>query len=517
MIGRVLPLALILLGLGACSSGSDSNALAEPEQPAISGSVTAPILLPVPTDPTVAVSLWFAVGSQNDPIGKEGLAYLTGQMLADASTENNAYEEILEALYPIASSYGARVDREMTTLTGRTHSDNLAMYTGLFIDAFVRPAFEESDFERIKNDTINYLENALRYSSDEELGKAALNEIIFEGSAYAHPPEGTVDGLNAITLDDVREFYAQHFTASNATLALGGGFSDTLVDTLEAAIADLPDGAPPPPPDIEPLDWEGQQVVLIDKPDADASISFGFPIDVHRGEREFYALWIANSWLGEHRNSASHLFQVIREVRGLNYGDYSYIEAYPEGGQRSMPPVNVGRQHQFFEIWIRTLPNHQAHFALRAAVRELRLLVENGMTEEEFELTRSFLRKYVLHFAKTSEERLGYAVDDRFYRIEGDGHLARFRRLMDEITLDEVNRAIRTHLRADNLKIAIVTGEANALAEALASDAPSPLDYESPKPDSVLEEDAIIAEFPLNIAQDGITIVPVDQIFQTGR
>ena len=60
------------------------------------------------------------MGLQNDPLGKEGLAYLAGQMLADASTENNRYEETLEKLYPIASNYGIRVDREMIVLTGRT-------------------------------------------------------------------------------------------------------------------------------------------------------------------------------------------------------------------------------------------------------------------------------------------------------------------------------------------------------------------------------------------------------------
>ena len=49
-------------------------------------------------------------------------------MLADASTENRSYEEILEALFPIASSYQVRVDREITTLTGRTHRDNIDLF-----------------------------------------------------------------------------------------------------------------------------------------------------------------------------------------------------------------------------------------------------------------------------------------------------------------------------------------------------------------------------------------------------
>ena len=101
------------------------------------------VLLPVAADPTISFSLWVGVGSQNDPPGKEGLAYLTGEMIAGGSTENNAYEDILEKLYPIASGYRIRVDREMTTLTGRTHRDNTELFFGLFEDAYLRPAFEE--------------------------------------------------------------------------------------------------------------------------------------------------------------------------------------------------------------------------------------------------------------------------------------------------------------------------------------------------------------------------------------
>jgi len=56
--------------------------------------------------------------------------------------------------------------------------------------------------------------------------------------------------------------------------------------------------------------------VLVEKPGESTAISFGYPMDLHRGSRDFYALWLANSWLGEHRNSVSHLYQVIREVAG---------------------------------------------------------------------------------------------------------------------------------------------------------------------------------------------------------
>ena len=490
----------------------------EPEAPLPEiGAETPPsgiVLMPVPSEPTIAFSIGFGVGSQDDPPGKEGLAYLTGEMIADASTEANAYADILDALYPIASGYSARVDKEVTTVTGRTHRDNTDVFFGLLSDAYLRPAFDAADFERIKNDAINYLENALRYASDEELGKAALTQLVFAGTRYAHPVVGTVEGLRSITIEDVVEFYTLHYTAANATLGLAGGYDDTLIARFEATLAELPDGTVQPDPVIEPATWEGSEVVLIDKPDADASISFGYPISVRRGERDFYALWVANSWLGEHRNQAGRLFNVIRGARGLNYGNYSYIEAFPEGGQRFMPPVNVARKHQIFEVWIRTLPNAQAHFALRAAVKELRDLVDGGMTEEEFELTRSFLDKYVLHFAKTTSERLGYAVDDRFYAVPEPGHLRRFREVLAELTVEDVNAAIARHLRFDNLKIAFVTGDAESIRDALVENASSRIEYESPMSQALLDEDDFIAELVLDISADQATIVPIDEIFE---
>ena len=209
--------------LGESMQGAMEATEAEATEPAatVASSDSSTVLLPVPTDPTMSFSLSVGVGSQDDPPGKEGLAYLTGQMLADASTENRSYEEILEALFPIASSYQVRVDREITTLTGRTHRDNTDLFLELYSDAYQRPAFDPDDFERIRSDAVNYLENTLRFASDEELGKAALYEFVFAGTPYAHPRIGTVEGLQSIVLEDVREFYGRHYNPANARLRPG--------------------------------------------------------------------------------------------------------------------------------------------------------------------------------------------------------------------------------------------------------------------------------------------------------
>lgn len=504
----VLLLALGLFGLVACAPQS--------EQPAgpFDDYAGDAVLLPVENDPTVTFSVWFQSGSQDDPEGKEGLARLTASMISDGATSENSYQEILEKLYPIASSYSIRVDKEMTVLTGRTHLDNVDLFFQMFTDAYLRPAFAEADFERLKKNQLNYLETSLRYAADEDLGKAALDLAVYDGTRYAHPVSGTVQGVSSITLEDVKNFYVLHYSRRNAVVAIGGGFDRPLLDRFEATLQQMPQTPAPAEPEVATASIDGRNVTLVSKPGADASISFGHPVEVRRGSRDFYALWIANSWLGEHRNSSSHLYNVIRETRGMNYGDYSYIEAFPQGGFRSMPPTNVARDHQKFEVWIRTLPNEQAVFALRAALREVDSLIENGMTEEQFTLTRSFLSKYHLHFATTTTERLGYLIDDRFYGIDTPGHLATFGQMMDSITRDEVNAAVKKYLQTDDLEITIVTGDADGLTAQLTSGEPTPMSYGNEKPAEVLQEDKIIESYPLNISEDAVTVIPVTEVFE---
>jgi zinc protease len=359
---------------------------------------------------------------------------------------------------------------------------------------------------------LNYLENTLRYASDEELGKAMLYNTVYAGTSYGHITAGTVEAVKSITVDDVKKFYAEHVTKENVIIGLAGGYEGTLVDDLKKDLNALPTGAPTPAakPEMKPI--KGLHVTIVDKDAPATAISIGFPINVLRGTKEWYALAIANSWLGEHRNSSSHLYQVIREARGLNYGDYSYIENFPRGGQLQMPPQNVLRRQQMFEIWIRPVPNETRQFSLRAAVRELKKLTDNGMSKEDFELTRSFLKKYVLHYAPTTMERLGYALDDRFYGIKGS-HLELFRETMDKVTLKDVNEAIRKHWQYNDMQIAIVTKDAKSLMDALVSDAPSPITYKTPKSDEVMKEDKEIGVFPLKVKAEDVKIVPVGELF----
>ena len=115
--------------------------------------------------------------------------------------------------------------------------------------------------------------------------------------------------------------------------------------------------------------------------------------------------------------SSGVLYDRMREKRGLNYGDYAYIEYFPRGMFLMEPQPNLARHQQIFQIWIRPVEPPTAKFALRLALFELDKLNKNGLTQEAFERTREFLGKYVNVLTRTKRAELGYAIDSLFYGI----------------------------------------------------------------------------------------------------
>src|SRR6202451_4251592 len=159
----------------------------------------------------------------------------------------------------------------------------------------------------------------------------------------------------------------------------------------------------------------------------------------------------------------------MRELRGLNYGDYAYVEYFPRGMFRFDPEPNLARHQQIFQIWIRPVEPPNAVFALRLALFELNRLVKDGITQDDFERTRTFLSKYVNVLTKTKSAELGYAIDSAYYGIPNYSEYVKAS--LAKLTLADVNRAIRKHLRADRLQIVGVTKDAEKLKAELTGDA----------------------------------------------
>ena len=105
-------------------------------------------------------------------------------------------------------------------------------------------------------------------------------------------------------------------------------------------------------------------------------------------------------------------------MRGINYGDYAYIEAFPARACSSSSPIPTSsRQRQIFEIWIRPVVPVNAHMSLRIAIHELDGLIQNGLSAEEFETTRDYLMNNVYVMTARQDQQLGYALDSQWYGI----------------------------------------------------------------------------------------------------
>ena len=401
----------------------------------------------------------------------------------------------------------------MTVFGGTTHIDNLAKYYGLIRDMLLDPGFREEDFQRIKADQINYLKVTLRANNDEELGKEVLYNMIYPAEhPYGHTNAGTLSALEKLTLDDVKAFYKEHYTQANLLIGLAGGYPKEFAAQMAADFKKLPAGNKDTVRAAAPPQKPGTQIDIIQRETRSTAISLGFPISVTRSDKDWPALAVVASYLGQHRSSNSYLYQRLREARGLNYGDYAYIEYFPRGMFRFEPSPNLGRHSQIFQIWIRPVEPQNGHFTLRAALYEYDKLVREGMKKEDFEATREFLGKYVNILTQTQAAQLGYALDSRYYGIgEFTGHM---REQLAKLTLADVNAAIRKYLKSNAMRIAIVTKDAAGLRQAIVTNASSPMTYVSPKPADILAEDKIIQAYPIKVAEGDVKVVPVEQVFQ---
>jgi zinc protease len=321
-----------------------------------------------------------------------------------------------------------------------------------------------------------------------------------------------LSALERITLEDVRQFYTRHYTRANLVIGLAGGYPAGFPEKVKTDFAKFPRGTSAslnlPQPELA----KGLQIEIIQRETRSTAISLGFPIQVKRGDKDWPAIALAASYLGQHRSQNSHLFQRLREARGLNYGDYAYIEYFPRGMFQFAPDPNLARRQQIFQIWIRPVEPQNGHFTLRAALYEYEKLIRDGLSKEAFEGTREFLMKYVNILTQTQDANLGYALDSRYYGIGSYGDY--LREQLSKLTLEEVNAAIRRHLKSDSMRIVVITKEGEALRKAIVENKPSPISYNSPKPAEILEEDKLIQNFQINVSPSAVKVLPIENVFR---
>jgi zinc protease len=335
--------------------------------------------------------------------------------------------------------------------------------------------------------------------------------MLFEGHPYRHYAGGTVQGLQRITLGDIKAQAARVFTQDRLVVGLAGAVDEGLQSAVLERLRKLPPtGAPRA--ELPPVTVKPGQALIVEKPTLSTAVSMGYVTPLRRDDPDFYAVAFALSYLGEHRQSSGVLFNELREKRGLNYGDYAYAEHFLQHPGTTYNRTNVARSQQDLTLWIRPVVPANGLFATRGAVYFLQRLVDEGIPADKFELSRGFLGGYTRLWEQTDQRRLGYAIDNLFYGTPD--FLEKYRSALKGMSRESVHAAVKRHLRPELLNFAFVTQDAKGLAEALKSGAPSPIQYASPKSPELLAMDKQIAEHPLPLNAEDVHTVPASSVME---
>ena len=153
-----------------------------------------------------------------------------------------------------------------------------------------------------------------------------------------------------------------------------------------------------------------------------------------------------------------------------------------------------------------------AAFALKGAVYELDKLIQQGLSDRDFEASRAFLVKFLAQLTDTGSRCLGHDLDMAELGLDR-GYVQTLKARLQGLTRAQVNAAIRRYLHRAPLEVVLVAGDPEGLKRDLTAPVcPVPV-YPSAKPE-LKEEDDAISRLSLDLGPEDITITPLEAVFR---
>lgn len=193
--------------------------------------------------PVVAVSVWYHVGSKNEPEGKTGFAHLFEHLMFNGTEHYDG--EWFEPMQQVGA----------TDMNGTTWLDRTNYFQTVPTPALDLALWMESDRmghllgavtqEKLDNQR-GVVQNEKRQGDNAPYGR--VNYDLYEGlfppgHPYRHPTIGSMEDLDAASLEDVREWFRNYYGPNNAVLVLAGDIDvDTAREKVERYFGDIPAG-----------------------------------------------------------------------------------------------------------------------------------------------------------------------------------------------------------------------------------------------------------------------------------
>ena len=224
------------------------------------------ILVRDTTAPTVAVDIWYKVGSANDPAGKSGFAHLFEHLMFEGSPHVPA-GEISHLLERVGGSSNAYVSADYTAYYNTVPSHQLPL--ALWIEADRLGGLNVTQ-ESLDNQRAIVIEELQRSYDNRPYGSAvkALITAPYSYEPYKRPAIGAIDDVNSAQLEDVFAFHRIYYVPNNATLVVAGDIDVEATRALvDALFGPIPRGDDPPAlPEFALADQAEAEYITIEDP-----------------------------------------------------------------------------------------------------------------------------------------------------------------------------------------------------------------------------------------------------------
>ena len=382
--------------------------------------------------PVVSVAVYYDVGSRNEREGRTGFAHLFEHMMFQGS------ENVPKAAhFQYISNAGG-------TMNGTTSSERTNYFETLPASQLPLALWLESDRMRSLAVTQENLDNQreavkeekrLRYDNQPYVnGFLRLFEMSFKNPANSHSTIGSMEDLDAATVEDIQEFFRIYYAPNNAVLAVAGDIDqgETLA-LITKYFATIPRQPEPPPVDVaEPPGVAVNQDAYLDKLAPVPAFALGWKIPSRRSP-DFYALSLASHLLFE--GESARLYQKLVK------GEESVVQI--QGG------IDERRGPSGLFIVVIPKPDREGAQIRDTIFEEIRQLATLGPSEEEMEKLRNNLflasvrsRQSSLYRAQQLAEFTLYDNDPELFNTDLQTYL--------DVTAEQIRDSVAQYLETDD-------------------------------------------------------------------
>ena len=406
------------------------------------------VTAPVKKLPVTTVLVVVDAGSVNESRGKEGIAALTAAGLLEGTSRFDG-AELAEQFEQLGTSLESGADWDSAFIKITTLSDKLERATRLLGEVISSPVFPEREIERLKAERlaeILQLETEPRGLADEK-----FSEFLYSAdSRYSRPDEGSTESVNALSREDVDQFYRSNYRAGATTVIVAGDVTPEKGRALVTdALQNWPLGSVQKPKLTTAARTEGKRVHIVHKPDAPQSELRVGHVGIPRRHPDFFPTVVMNAVLGGLFGSRINLN--LREVHGYTYGASSYYD-----WRRGAGPFVVST----------AVESEVTSPALTEILLEIDRIRSDRISDEELSLARDYLEGVFPIRYETTAAIASALATLVIHDLPAD-YYDTYRKNISDVSADAVLRAAISHLHPPELQTVIV-GDAKMIQGSLA-------------------------------------------------